>query len=295
MELYKNKTNTIKLGEFNTTKNIIDENCDLYDATTGELIFIFRKGIVPNSLYDIHPGLVNQSKVISNNRGNAAGKTTIEGLNKFQEKWKPSAHPVSLLNTKKQDIKEEDASCSSFFKYADGRISKRARSNNVHSQAIGGFDKSNVYPCRLTHWTKHNLNKYTTIFPLSKFISDTYFNYAPDKWFNQYEIYEKSPPEFIIPETNFSTITINYDYRTAIHRDKGDSKKGLTCFTIKECGEWSGGELCFPEYDLGLNIKQSDLCIFNPHEAHCNNELTGSGRMSFVFYLREKMNKCQLS
>ena len=37
-------------------------------------------------------------------------------------------------------------------------------------------------------------------------------------------------------------------------------------------------------YDLGLNVEQGDLCIFNPHTAHCNNPLKGTGRMSFVFY-----------
>ena len=291
-EIYKKINKSFTLGEFNECKNIINEDCDLYDEETGEIVFLFRKGIIPDNLYDIHQGLITQSKTISNNRGLAAGKTTIEGLNKFQESWKAESHPVSFVDKNGSDITEDESSSSNFFKYADGRISKRARSNNVQSQAVGGFDKSNRFPCRLTHWTAKNLHKFQTIYPLSKFISELYFIYFPDKWYRQYEIYKNSPQQFVIPETNFSTITINFDYRTAIHCDKGDSKEGLTCFTIKSCGEWSGGELCFPGYDLGLNIEQGDICIFNPHVAHCNNKLEGSGRMSFVLYLREKMNKC---
>jgi predicted 2-oxoglutarate/Fe(II)-dependent dioxygenase YbiX len=82
------------------------------------------------------------------------------------------------------------------------------------------------------------------------------------------------------------------DFRTACHRDKGDCKDGLTAFTVKKCGEYRGGELCFPEYHIGLNVEQGDLLLFNPHIAHCNNPIIGKGRMSFVLYLREKMDKC---
>ena len=73
---------------------------------------------------------------------------------------------------------------------------------------------------------------------------------------------------------------------------RGDCKTGLTAFTVKKCGEYSGGELCFPEYNLGLNIEQGDLLLFNPHEPHSNNPLIGKGRLSFVLYLREKMDQC---
>ena len=82
------------------------------------------------------------------------------------------------------------------------------------------------------------------------------------------------------------------DFRTACHQDKGDAKCGLTAFTVKKCGEYRGGELCFPEYNLGLNIEQGDLLLFNPHQPHSNNPLIGKGRMSFVLYLREKMDQC---
>ena len=78
--------------------------------------------------------------------------------------------------------------------------------------------------------------------------------------------------------------------RMASHRS--DCKKGLTCFTVKKCGDYTGGELCFPEYQMGCNVEQGDLLIFNPHIIHCNNKLEGEGRMSMVFYLREKMNQC---
>tara|TARA_R110001592_G_scaffold309791_1_gene584257 strand:- start:394 stop:1272 length:879 start_codon:yes stop_codon:yes gene_type:complete len=290
MELYLNKTKKVELGSFYECSNVYNEDMDIYDKESNEIILCFRKGIINDHLYNFDEKLVKLSKMESVNRGNAAGKTTIEGLKKGKEHWK--AYPTELVNRKGQVIKEELASSSNFFKYNDGRISKRARSNTVKSFALGGFDKSPQHPCRLTYYTKKNLEEYKSIFPLCRNINDHYFGYFPDKWLNQYEVYENSPSEFLIPETNFSTITLNHDFRTACHKDKGDCKKGLTCFTVKRCGQYTGGELIFPEYDVAIHVEQGDLLIFNPHQAHCNNPLKGEGRMSMVMYLREKMNRC---
>tara|TARA_R110000737_G_C14558075_1_gene481775 strand:- start:84 stop:1073 length:990 start_codon:yes stop_codon:yes gene_type:complete len=294
MEIYSRKVKNAELGDFVKMENILNEDVDLYDSDTGEIVFLFRKNIINKSYYDtIHQGIINHSKTISNNRGNSAGKTTIEGLNKFQENWKPEAHPVALVDRHGTEISTKSQSSSSFFKYADGRLSKRARSNNVHSQALGGFDKSNIHPCRLTHWTGKNLEKYKTMYPICEKISEIYFSYFPDKYYLQLDRYKESPAEFLIPNSPFSTITLNCDFRTAVHEDRGDFKDGMTCFSVYESGFWLGGELGFPEYDIALNVRQGDLLIFNPHIKHCNNPLIGSGRVSFVFYMREKMNRCQ--
>ena len=292
MELYKDKVDKAIIGHFYpTVTNIINEDCDLYDIKTGDLIFSFKKKKISDDLYNIDKKLIAHSKGLSYNRGSAAGIVTAKGLRKGLENW--TKKPEYPCDKDGNPLPEGHSKFGSQFKYEDGRISKRSRSNSVSSQSIGGFDKSTQLPCRLTYWTKNNLKAYETIFPLCKYISDEYFSYAPDKWLSQYEKYKRCPQDFVIPETNFSTLTINMDFRTACHRDKGDCKEGLTCFTIKKCGDYSGGELCFPEYHIGLNIEEGDLLLFNPHEAHCNNPLKGEGRMSFVLYLRDKMDKCE--
>ncbi len=190
--------------------------------------------------------------------------------------------------------KENNRVTTSFIKMKKGEINKRKRSNQVMSNSIGGYDKSNRFPCRLTNWTRKNLDAYKSVYPLSQKVSELYFSYCPDKWLNQYDKYIKSPPEYTIPDTNFSTLTINCDFRTAAHKDAGDCKDGMTAFTVKDLDNFKGGELVFPTYDLALDIREGDLLIFNPHITHCNNPLTKQGRMSFVFYLREKMDKCNI-
>jgi hypothetical protein len=289
MEILSYKSREIVLGEFIDTKIIINQDMKLYDEN-GSLVFCFIKKIIPEEFYDFDEKIVKMSKMESANRGNAAGKVTIEGLQKGKEHWK--RFPATLCNVK-GEVSDKGTS-SSFFKYHDGTISKRARSNTVQSMALGGFDKSPQHPCRLTFYTKKILKEYPSIFPLCSYISNIYEERFPEYYHKQKEVYDNSPKDYVIPDTIFSTITLNHDFRTAPHLDKGDCKQGLTCFTIKKCGDYKGGEICFPEYQMGCNVEQGDLLIFDPHIAHCNNELEGEGRMSLVFYLREKMNKCPI-
>ena len=290
MEIITPKIDKAIIGDFYNIDKIINEDCDLYDLDTKELIFSFKKNIIPNELYNIDAKIIKHSQSLSYNRGQAGGIVNSSGLRKGMETW--NKKPDFPCDKNGNPLPSNHNKFVSYFKYEDGRISKRQRSNSVASQSIGGFDKSTTHPCRLTHWTKTNLKAYHSIFPLCKDISDKYFSYTPDKWLRQYEKYQSSPQDFVIPDTNFSTLTINMDFRTAAHRDRGDCKDGLTAFTVKKCGEYRGGELCFPEYHVGLNVEQGDLLLFNPHTPHSNNPIVGQGRMSMVMYLREKMDQC---
>jgi len=289
MELYLSEK-PVELKQFLQIKDIIHTDCDLYNKDTGELIFCFKKNVIPKELYDIDKKVIKYSKTYSTNRGDAAGTTTKEGVLKGMENW--NNYPVDVVDKDGNTLPENHNQSTSFIKMADGTINKRKKSNQVMSNSIGGYDKSNVYPCRLTHWTQKHLKEYETVFPICEKVSDLYFSYCPDKWLRQYNKYENSPPQFTIPDTNFSTLTINCDFQTATHKDSGDCKDGMTCFTVKDLDNFEGGELCFPTYNVGINIREGDLLIFNPHVIHCNNLLTKNGRMSLVFYLREKMDKC---
>ena len=49
---------------------------------------------------------------------------------------------------------------------------------------------------------------------------------VPDRYNNQLQRAGESP-EFVIDGTAFSTVTVNYSWRTALHRDKGDFEDGF--------------------------------------------------------------------
>ena len=291
MELYLNEDKNINLSRFYTCDNIFDSDIDLYDADTGKIVFSFKKKVIDDKYYKLNSQVIKYSKTYSSNRGDAAGVTNVKDLQKGMEHWKN--YPVEVVDKNGSALPDDHQEVTSFIKMKNGMICKRKRSNQVKSQSIGGYDKSNVFPCRLTNWTARHLIAYKSIFPLCKVVSDLYFSYFPDYWLNQYDKYSKSPKDFVIPDTNFSTLTINANFRTAAHKDKGDCKDGLTCFSVIDEDDFGGGELCFPTYDIGINVRQGDLVIFDPHVIHCNNKLKKDGRISLVFYLREKLHNCE--
>ena len=104
-------------------------------------------------------------------------------------------------------------------------------------------------------------------------------------------------------------MTINYDFRTACHKDKGDLEGGLSTLTILEDmpNNYTGFYLGLPEYKIAFDVRDGDTLIFDAHEKHANTEcevitqrlpiddLTGTnfaGRIAVVIYLRERMDTC---
>ena len=123
-------------------------------------------------------------------------------------------------------------------------------------------------------------------------------------------------PNFAIKETAFSTITINYSWRTALHRDKGDLVEGFGNIIVLEDplnkNTYKGGYTGFPQYGIAANIRHGDFMAMNVHEWHCNTEMKPIhkevygkwkqneidngwyfNRLSLVCYLREKMIRCK--
>jgi hypothetical protein len=104
----------------------------------------------------------------------------------------------------------------------------------------------------------------------------------------------KLDPAFLVPETPFTTITVNNTFRTAAHYDAGDLNEGLSnLLTLSNDGKYTGGYLIAPEYRVAVNPRPGDLLLINNHEVmHGNTPIVcpeGSERISLVVYFREKM------
>tara|TARA_Y100001978_G_C23311907_1_gene254253 strand:- start:50 stop:529 length:480 start_codon:yes stop_codon:yes gene_type:complete len=68
----------------------------------------------------------------------------------------------------------------------------------------------------------------------------------------------------------------------------------MAVFTVIERGKYSGGDLLFPQYDLGVSVRSRDLLIMENNKLwHCNNKIIKKNRdvirLSFVCYLRDKI------
>jgi hypothetical protein len=133
----------------------------------------------------------------------------------------------------------------------------------------------------------------------------------------------KEKPTYQVADTAFSSITINRNFRTALHMDDGDFREGFGNLSVIERGKYSGGATIFPRYKIGFNVRTGDFLAMDVHEWHCNTEMyespedkkynkalpkihhdaieTGTmggekpfTRISFVCYLREKLRGCKI-
>mgnify|MGYP003122545688 CR=1 FL=1 len=260
---------------------IIDYDCDAYDAQ-GQPLFFFRKNVLnPKHCKQAFTALRSAAQ-ITKNRGDAAGS-----FNPAEDK---TSFPYGALNG------ERNAKQFHYVK-KDGTVSKTTISKSVESGIIGYFDRSQRMPfCRMTAWTEYNFKEYQRALPYIRNISDEFRKACPDRWQAQKEVWEGTHPDFRISDTVFTTVTVNRNFRTAIHCDAGDFKDGLGNISVLQGGSYEGGFTCLPRYGVGFDVRSTDVCFFNVHEWHGNTPFLAKKpfeRISVVCYYRENMMNCQ--
>lgn len=179
----------------------------------------------------------------------------------------------------------------------DGTKSRTMSSTvSVNSGIAGFFDRNAHYDfCRTTSFTKKNLAKFKKALPLFKAVNDGFKTFVPHAYKLQKEMAEATHPNYVIEDTAFTTITINKNYRAAVHTDAGDFEKGFGNL-VAYMKDIEPVYLIFPRYKVGVNLTKNDLLLADVHEHHGNNEIIKkkkSGvRLSFVMYYRKNMIKC---
>ena len=201
--------------------------------------------------------------------------------------------------------------------FAEG---SRTYSPPVASGIIGAFDErlkgskedpkkpAKTY-CRLTAWSGHEWDQYASLFPLFGRISDLFREHVGERWAVQMAEAQRTHPDWIIPGTAFTTITVNNSYPTGVHTDRGDLDAGFSTLACLRRGDYSGGFLTFPEYGVGVDMQHGDLLLMDAHEWHgntymecnvCGEAISGTKfhdacqteRISIVSYFRTKMTEC---
>lgn len=185
---------------------------------------------------------------------------------------------------------------------------------NVKSNIIGYFDKHSISLLakanrektpkpdskkpRLTGFNKNYPDDFKRTLPFLEAIDDCYKSLCPSEYEKQYATAEFCTP-FRIANTSFTTVTVNKNYQTALHRDKGDFPKGFGNLTVFEKGKYTGGYTGFPQYGVGVDVRTGDFLAMDVHQPHCNTPIIPLSddyeRISFVCYLRngiyEKLRK----
>lgn len=267
--------------------HIITENADVYYLKDNKPVLLcsFRKNVIPLKLSQIgFESLHRYASRWHTNRGAAAG--LIDSL-------KMPPHVDRL--TQKEKFR------AYYYSKKDKKFRRDHISNLAQSNIIGYYDipDRNIKgspPCRETKFNKDYPDKWRAVQPLLKKVGKLFKKLVPDKYKEQYKTASETP-KYQIKGTPFSTATINYNWQTALHKDKGDFVHGFGNLVVMERGKYDGGYLGFPQYGVCVDVRETDFLAMDVHQWHCNTELElktqNAARVTMVCYLREKMIKCK--
>lgn len=229
--------------------------------------------------------------------GKEAGSDGLRGFIWLEEKIKANNFEFDRwADETDQKIKDDQISEARWV--FDEFVSGTNYATPVFSGVAGYFDRYPRIPyCRATSYTANSAEKYKLGIPFIENLSDGFSKFLPERHQNQLDAMNKIDQEFRIGSSVYTTLTINKNFRTAVHTDAGDLTSGfgnLTC--LSEQG-WKGGFLCFPEFRCAVDIRVGDMLLMDTHELHGNTPISGIGdapadRISIVAYFRENMFQC---
>jgi hypothetical protein len=296
---------------------IFDEDVDVYgishpdDVAAGKperkLLAKLRKKAIPKETVQIGWDAFRLLAIPSRNRGAAAGPIDTKGVY-----WS------------RRDPAKIDKWSAQYYQVKDGKkvLSKMRVNNVVASGVIGYYEKTPFLgqPCRMTGYTRSGLKQFIHGLPFLEAIDNQFKALVPAAHKKQLAEVSKKPM-YQIGDTAFSTLTVNSNFRTALHKDAGDYRDGFGNLSVIEWGKYHGGETLFPRFGVGFNIRTGDFVAMDVHEWHTNAPVTttkddteynktlpdirtrdpttgvvGSQelyqRLSFVCYFREKIAEC---
>lgn len=201
----------------------------------------------------------------------------------------------NIINNKNIDVFKQNISITDIKRNGYGSMTDSTRQGEK-SKIFGFYDKPvpgkpNLYKinkkCRFTSLSYNYPEKHNALVPIVKNIDYEYEKLTPDIYINQLNMIDENA--ICIEDTVFSTVTINVDFQTPIHKDSNDYREGMGNLSVIEYGEYEGGFLVFPQYGIYIDVREGDLLLMNVHEWHCNSPILGEGRVSLVCYLREGM------
>ena len=180
--------------------------------------------------------------------------------------------------------------------------------NSILSGTIGYMDGKKTgftssAECRTTAWTGDHVEEFAALYPLFQRVGDMAREYRPDEIAVQMAEVDRTPAKFVIQGTPFTSVTVNRDYPTGVHKDAGDLETGISCIAMFRQGDYEGGALCFPEFRMRVHMQDGDLMLMDAHQWHGNTPLVGfqptpdgdCERIALVMYYRTTMVACPAS
>jgi hypothetical protein len=238
---------------------LVDHDADGYDLN-GNLLFRYRKNAIPTDVLKLGVESFKDSIELTESRGAASG----------------SSH---------KRIRK------------DGSVSNITVGNKVESGNVGYMDSSAMVKyCRKTAFARKYFDKFTAGIPFVQYIDKKYEELCPEHYAKQKAIAVGTNQNYVIGGTAFTTVTVNKNFRTAVHQDAGDYRDGFGNLIVYREGHYDGGFFCLPEFGVAIDMQNNDVLFADVHRWHGNTEMTNKSedwlRISFVLYYREYMYKC---
>lgn len=185
---------------------------------------------------------------------------------------------------------------------SNGKVSNTNESPPVHSCIVGFMDRYPRIPfCRESALSSKDPKGWGEALPFIQEIAHIFEREVPGRYAAQRLAARNTHPAYVIPDTPFTTLTVNNTTAGAYHRDAGDFKPGFGVMACFRRGNYTGAELVLPAFGVGVDLEDRDLIFFDVHEVHGNTpiQISGDGagedfaeRISVVLYFREKMVDC---
>lgn len=250
----------------------------------GDILLVYLKDVIPRAQCAVAYSVFKTVDVVGggNNRGLAAGN--IDPTNPNMRDYLID-RGAEINGTRSRPVK------------ADGTLSATSYATDVNSGIVGYFDRYPRIPyCRLTAFNLDHYQEFEAARPYAVTVSKLFEEYCPARYALQEDIVAHTAKDFVIHDTVFTTITVNRNWQTAVHKDVGDFKDGFGVMSVLEGGKYHGCELVFPQYRCAVDMRTGGLCLADVHEWHGNTPLERQRghalRISLVFYYREKMFEC---
>lgn len=246
---------------------LINYDADIFCSETGKTIAKFRKNIIPGNMVKDAFENLKSAAAATNNRGVGGGE---KKNGKFAE------HKLKK----------------------DGTVSNTSRAlTSVNSGIIGYFDRNARFPyCRQTAFNEKQFSKFKKAYPIIKFVDKMYEKLMPKHYKLQRDVADQTSKDFVIPDTAFTTVTVNKNWQTAVHTDKGDFEKGFGNLVALRKGRYTGGFFVVPKWGVAFDIQNCDLLLVDVHQWHGNTPIIKideeATRVSLVMYYRKKMIHC---
>jgi len=254
-----------------------DEPCDVFKPDGTPLVKYRPRWFSDELCRSVLPAC-RMAAAPTTNRGMAAGAIEAPGN---------LARPVgSKTKTRFRAIK------------ADGTLSNTNHAAEVNSGVIGYFDRSARFPfCRQTSFVIGEAASWKRFLPYIERADEGFREFMPDRWAAQRDYASRTASDWVIPQSTFTTVTVNKNFQTATHKDAGDLASGFGVMSCLRNDKYEGAHLVFPAYRVAVDYGHGCLCLADVHEWHSNTAFArmrvGYERITLVFYYREKMIHCK--